>query len=67
MMHRRIAVILVVLFLVATAQTAQSNAAGKTGSSSSGCTCHGASASMSVDLYGFPSSCLLYTSDAADE
>ena len=56
MMHRRIAVILVVLFLVATAQTAQSNAAGKTGSSSSGCTCHGASASMSVDLYGFPSS-----------
>ena len=56
MTHRRIAVVLVVLFLVSTAQTVQSNSGGKTGSSSSGCNCHGASSSMSVELYGFSSS-----------
>jgi hypothetical protein len=56
MMRRRLAVFLVVLFLISTAQTAQSNATGKTGSASSGCTCHGASASMSVTLNGLPSS-----------
>ena len=56
MMRRRLAVFLVVLFLISTAQTAQSNASGKTGSASSGCSCHGASASMSVTLNGLPSS-----------
>jgi uncharacterized membrane protein len=56
MMPRRLAVILVVLFLMSIAQTAQSTSGGKTGSSSSGCTCHGSSASMSVTLNGLPSS-----------
>jgi len=56
MMSRRIAVFLVVLFLISTAQTVQSNSTGKTGSSSSGCSCHGSSSSMSVSLSGLPSS-----------
>lgn len=56
MMSRRIAVFLVVLFLISTAQTVQSNSTGKTGSSSSGCSCHGSSSSMSVSLNGLPSS-----------
>ena len=56
MMSRRIAVFLVVLFLISTAQTVQSNASGKTGSSTSGCSCHGSSSSMSVSLSGLPSS-----------
>ena len=56
MMPRRLAVILVVLFLMSIAQTAQSTSGGKTGSSSSGCTCHGSSASMSVTLNGLPAS-----------
>ena len=55
-MSRRIAVFLVVLFLISTAQTVQSNSTGKTGSSSSGCSCHGSSSSMSVSLNGLPSS-----------
>ena len=55
-MSRRIAVFLVVLFLISTAQTVQSNSNGKTGSSSSGCSCHGSSSSMSVSLTGLPSS-----------
>ena len=55
-MRRHLAVFLVVLFLISTAQTVQSNSSGKTGSSSSGCTCHGASSSMSVSLNGLPSS-----------
>ena len=55
-MSRRIAVFLVVLFLISTAQTVQSNASGKTGSSTSGCSCHGSSSSMSVSLSGLPSS-----------
>ena len=56
MMRRHLAVFLVVLFLISTAQTVQSNSSGKTGSSSSGCSCHGASSSMSVSLNGLPSS-----------
>ena len=56
MMRRHLAVFLVVLFLISTAQTVQSNSSGKTGSSSSGCSCHGASSSMSVSLSGLPSS-----------
>ena len=55
-MRRRIAVFLVVLFLVSTAQIVQSNSSGRTGSSSSGCSCHGSSSSMSVSLSGLPSS-----------
>ena len=55
-MSRRIAVFLVVLFLISTAQTVQSNSTGKTGSSSSGGSWHGSSSSMSVSLNGLPSS-----------
>mgnify|MGYP003307845705 FL=1 len=55
-MSRRIAVFLVVLFLVSTAQTVQSNSSGKTGAASSGCGCHGSSSTMSVSLTGLPSS-----------
>ena len=55
-MSRRIAVFLVVLFLISTAQIVQSNSTGRTGSSSSGCSCHGSSSSMSVSLNGLPSS-----------
>ena len=62
MMRRRLAVFLVVLFLISTAQTVQSNASGKTGSASSGCTCHGASSSMSVTLSGLPSAYTATTS-----
>ena len=56
MMSRRIAVFLVVLFLISTAQAVQSNSSGRTGSSTSGCSCHGSSSSMSVSLNGLPSS-----------
>ncbi len=56
MMSRRIAVFLVVLFLISTAQAVQSNSSGRTGSSTSGCSCHGSSSSMSVSLSGLPSS-----------
>ena len=49
-MSRRVAVFLVVLFLVSTAQTVQSNSSGKTGAASSGCGCHGSSSTMSVSL-----------------
>ena len=56
MMSRRIAVFLVVLFLISTAQTVQSNSSGRTGSSSTGCNCHGSSTTMSVSLSGLPSS-----------
>ena len=55
-MSRRIAVFLVVLFLISTAQAVQSNSSGRTGSSTSGCSCHGSSSSMSVSLNGLPSS-----------
>ena len=55
-MSRRIAVFLVVLFLISTAQAVQSNSSGRTGSSTSGCSCHGSSSSMSVSLSGLPSS-----------
>ena len=57
MMRRHLAVFIVVLFLISTAQTVQSNANGKTGHSSSGCTCHSqTSATMSLSLSGLPSS-----------
>ena len=56
MMSRRIAVFLVVLFLISTAQTVQSNSSGRIGSSSTGCNCHGSSTTMSVSLSGLPSS-----------
>ncbi len=51
---RRVAVVIVLLLLVSTSQVAFAYSTGKTGSSTSGCSCHGASASISPSLTGLP-------------
>jgi len=51
---RRVAVLFVLLLLLSTSQIAFANSTGKTGSSTSGCTCHGNAASISPSLSGLP-------------
>ena len=51
---RRLAVLLVLLFLVSLSQSAYSQSTGMTGRSVSGCTCHSNSGSLSGSINGLP-------------
>ena len=51
---RRLAVLLVLLFLVSLSQSAYSQSTGMTGRSVSGCTCHSNSGSLSASINGLP-------------
>ena len=51
---RRLAVLLVLLFLVSLSQSAYSQSSGMTGKSVSGCTCHSNSGSLSPSMSGLP-------------
>ena len=51
---RRLAVLLVLLFIVSLSQSAYSQSTGMTGRSVSGCTCHSNSGSLSASINGLP-------------
>ena len=52
--RRRVAVVLVLLFLVSLSHSAYSQSTGMTGRSVSGCTCHSNSGSLSASISGLP-------------
>ena len=51
---RRLLAIVLLVMLISSSQVAIANSNGKTGSSISGCTCHGSSSSISPSLSGLP-------------
>ncbi len=51
---RRAVAIFVLVMLISSSQVAIANSTGKTGASTSGCTCHGSSSSLSPSLSGLP-------------
>ena len=61
---RRLAVLLVLLFLVSLSQSAYSQSTGMTGRSVSGCTCHSNSGSLSASINGLPCGAGGYTPGA---
>ena len=62
---RRLAVLLVLLFLVSLSQSAYSQSTGMTGRSVSGCTCHSNSGSLSASINGLPFGAGGYTPGAS--
>ncbi|HIC50605.1 MAG TPA: hypothetical protein EYP01_04075, partial [Candidatus Poseidoniales archaeon] len=63
--RRRVAVVLVLLFLVSVSHSAYSQSSGMTGRSVSGCTCHSNSGSLSASINGLPFGAGGYTPGAS--
>jgi len=63
--RRRVAVVLVLLFLVSLSHSAYSQSTGMTGRSVSGCTCHSNSGSLSASINGLPFGAGGYTPGAS--
>ena len=61
---RRLLAIVLLIMLISSSQVAIANSNGKTGSSTSGCTCHGSSSTISPSLSGLPSGAGGYTAGA---
>ena len=61
---RRLLAIVLLIMLISSSQVAIANSNGKTGSSTSGCTCHGTSSTISPSLTGLPWGAGGYTAGA---
>ena len=61
---RRLLAIVLLIMLISSSQVAIANSNGKTGSSTSGCTCHGSSSTISPSLSGLPWGAGGYTAGA---
>ena len=61
---RRLLAIVLLIMLISSSQVAIANSNGKTGSSTSGCTCHGSSSTISPNLSGLPWGAGGYTAGA---